>query len=426
MAVDASSVKRSVASALPLSIGLPFLGMCAAFVVKCSGGRASAAAAFAMMASLLLVVFVALTRRRAPRAGIVAATCATSWAGLLALGVGDKLRDPIVYGMYGMRCGTGWIAFYVIVFPILAAMTFGLGLVCGGALARRSADRFTRGLAFVAVTTAGLVLAFEIPRWGRPDTDTYVDSLTIDQTLLPEKKARIGDFALEYTRATATLSMGEADPRFAECRLTGLAEPLSVRSTLLQSEACPPVRVRSDAAAGIVVLEAPVTCVKDSDDCWYPLTAVRTADGRELEVTPRLVSEHLAAPIGWRLGAAFGFVVAGVLLVVAERIRRRASPNGIEDALHHGEGRIEIAGRSFLSPEAASLPTGPVILFGVAEREASYRDVGAPRWSRAEAGTSAQRSEAILDIAASVNAVALAAAALGATPLVVARLFFGL
>ena len=79
-------------------------------------------------------------------------------------------------------------------------------------------------------------------------------------------------------------------------------------------------------------------------------------------------------------------------------------------------------GDRILVDAAAELPVGAVVLGGAQQQLPSYRVMGVPTFASARPGTLAALRSARTDLAASLDAIAIAAAALGATPLLVARI----
>ena len=110
--------------------------------------------------------------------------------------------------------------------------------------------------------------------------------------------------------------------------------------------------------------------------------------------------------------------------------RRASAPCG-RDRRTRGEalggGVVELeTGETLRVDAAAGLPLGTVVLGNIGEQLPTYRQMGTPTFGAAWPGTLDEMRGKLTDLAASFEAVAIAAAALGATPLLVARLVAGL
>jgi hypothetical protein len=170
------SLSRTVVAALPVAILLPFVCAIALIVGAGSGPRMSSSALFAVLASLTLFGFVAVTRVRRPRAGVLAACHALAWAPCLIASVWQKIDEAIV--SRPMRgCGTGLMAFLMLVVPLGAIVLLALGTAAGLLFVRRTTDRALRSVAFGASGLALVAFAFAAMRMARPDPDTYLASL---------------------------------------------------------------------------------------------------------------------------------------------------------------------------------------------------------------------------------------------------------
>ncbi|AKU98533.1 hypothetical protein AKJ09_05197 [Labilithrix luteola] len=426
MEPTAPDLSRAFRLALPVALGLPIVGVGLVSLVD----RLSVSLVFTVIATVMVGVLVVATRSKAPRAGIVAGIAAACWSFIGAVAAATKADVPIVWGTDGVRCGTAMMSMLMIVGPIAGFWGFMGGLGLGALGVRRRWDSTMRGLATVATATVLVVTAFEVPKLRFPDADSYVASLEPARSVEVNGTVVLDGQPFRYERhpiQTVPSQEGPPEPTFAQCDLIGGAGGAVTLNAVGTSAPCPAVRFRTDPILDLVVVESQnVPCLGDT--CWSPRSALRRTDWTSVSVTPRIAAHRLSAPTGWRIGGAFGSLIAVVAMVVANRLRKRAARLTLIGARHLGGGRVELSTTSepVLVPIAASLPIGPIVLDGEQRGLPTYRDAGGLRYSSAFAGSLADHRARRTDLAASLTALAFAAAALGATPLVVVRILFGL
>jgi len=428
MSREAPDLARSSSASVAVAVLLPALACVAAFARPFAGTpRYSAAAMFTVLTSMLLAAFAAFTWRSLPRAAAVAAPLALATVAPLACAAASAITTPIVDSARdSVRCGTPLIGLLGLVAPV-GGLGLLLGAFVGGRLfGRRSADGFLGVAALVGVALAGVAATFGAARAGLPDPDTFLHTFDTAAVLRAGENAVIAGREVRYVEARGT-GGGAADevstsnPVAKECRLEGAAHVDALTYADLDG-ACTPVVLRTDARRELLVAYA-----SSDAEARYPLSAYRLPSFERATVTPRLESDRLAPPLGWTLSAAFG-AVAGAALLVLARSRRRvgAALEGV-DARHLGAGEVELEGGArVLVPDAAALPVGPVVLRDRADIAASYREAGTSRFDHAVAGTLAGLRGDERDRVASLHAMALAIAVVGATPLLVARIVAGL
>jgi hypothetical protein len=408
-AANEDPMKTNLFAALPVALLLPFVaGLAAATRGVWSEGRVSTSAVFAALTTTFLALFVVVTRRRRPRAGVLAACHAAAWSPFIAVFAWNAISDPIVAGQ-AMRCGTGLMAFLIVGLPVAGLVCIALGIALGVGLAYRSTDRLIRTAATGAVGLALVAFAFAAPRMGRPDPDTYIESLDQVAVLQPGSEATLAGRSYRYERID--------EPRPAQttgdCRLTGLDDTSTASS-------CSTLRLRIDRGRDIAVVDSPFPIGRSSP---YAFIAFRPSTGVVISISAADVADHIGPPIGWTLGAGMGGLLGLVLVVLASRIRRGAARIEGSEGTHAGEGWVELAtGETLRIDAAVALPIGDVVLEQRTERVPTYRATGTPEFRRGRAGTLVRLRALRTDLAASLEAVAFATAALGAAPLVVARI----
>ena len=418
------NISRNVIAALPVAFLLPFLGGIAAVLAGgASHRRVSTTAIFAALVALSLTCFVALTRRRRPRAGVLAACHALAWAPFIAVGAWQAIDEGIVQG-HMRGCGTGLMAMLIFAVPIGGFALLAGGIAAGAALAHRGTDRALRTVAVGATGLALVAFAFAAPRMARPDPDTYLASLQVAGELRADSEVQLLGRSFTYQRVAVTDppfpppydGPGDPDPlpARAECHLTGLDR---METFYPGSGACPVLRVRVDAGHDLAVIDASPTSIGVAP------VAFRPSSGEQVGISAATVADRIGPPIGWTFGAALGGLVGAAFVVAATRLRRRAAAlDGIE-AQHVGNGFVVLPnGDRVFVDAAAELPVGVVVLGGATEQLPTYRIMGVPTFASARPGTLAMLRSASTDLAASLDGIAIAAAALGATPLIVARI----
>jgi hypothetical protein len=416
------AVSKNVTVALPVAFMLPFVAGLAALVSSAAARpRMSTSALFAALVALVLIGFVAITRRRHPRAGALAACHAVAWAPFVALGTWAALDTPIVHGAR-FACGTGLMAFLLFAVPVGAIVLFAMGIGAGVGFVHRSTNRALRTVAVGATAVALIAFAFAAPRLGRPDPDTFLESLSIVGEIGVDADVKLGATSLAYRRVMVTdppsavpdEGPGQPLPPRAECQLTGLER---METFYPVDDRCPALRLLRDSGHDLAVIDSPAAGRTGAGSI-----AFRPSNGEELELSPKSVADRIAPPIGWTIAAALGGMFGAALVLAASRARRRAAALDGTEAQHVGDGYVVLPnGDRVLVDVAAQLPVGPVVLDGGAERLPTYRIMGAPTFVSARAGTLDVHREAMTDLAASFDAMAIAVAVLGGTPLVVAR-----
>jgi hypothetical protein len=418
------SISRNVIAALPVPFLLPFVAALAtALGAFASRPRVSTMALFMMLVTTLLVGFVTLTRRRTPRAGVLAACHALAWAPFIGVCAWQAIDTALVQES-GFRCGTGLMGLIMLAVPIGGFALLVLGIAAGALLAHRATDGALRSAAVVATALAVIAFAFAAPRMKRPDPDTYLDSLQLAGEIRADSETSLLGRRFDYRRVVVTDPVapapapGEAPveppPPRIECRLTGLA---ATQTYYPDTRPCPTLRVRVDQGHDLAVIDGPEL---------YSLaytSAFRPSTGEQLAIAPITVADHIGPPIGWTISAALGALAGAAFLLAARRVRRRTSAWAGVDGEHVGNGAVVLAnGDRILVDAAAPLPVGAVVLGGAQQQLPTYRLMGVRTFASARPGTLAAFRSARTDLAASLDAIAIAAAALGATPLVVARI----
>jgi hypothetical protein len=428
------ALSQTVNAALPIMVLLPFVALLA-LVMR--GGivspRFSAAAMFAGLTVPVLLGFVALTRRRFPRAGVVAALHALAWTPAIGLLCAQELGGTIVASpSNGLRCGTGLMMFVFVAAPVIAVVLELGGYALGRLFARRGTDGALRVGAFGGVALALIAFAFAAARLGRPDADSYLASLATVADLAPGgdvvfagRTLRTRVVPVVEPAAVVDPSTGDvkvAAPSHVECQLTGIG---TMEVLPMVRSACPRARIRSDGRGDLAVLEL------DGVDAFPWARSVFLAfdprTGATVGITPRSIADRTAPPLGWTIGAGIGSLFGLALLLVGRRVRRDAEGLTGVQADHIGAGLVRLPTGEVVTVEAAApLPVGRVLLVEQADHAPTYRAPGSPTFGAAFAGTLAVLRADRADRASSLTAVGLAVAALGATPLVVARVLGGL
>jgi FtsH-binding integral membrane protein len=410
-------VSRNVASALPVAFLLPVVAaIAAAMGALPSRPRVSTIAIFTVLVATFLAGFVGLTRHRRPRAGLLAACHAVAWVPFIAYCAWQSIANGIVQPP-GLRCGTGIMALFVFAVPIGGFLLLAAGIAAGAALAHRGIDGALRTMAFGATGLALVAFAFAVPRITRPDPDTYLASLPIVGEARPESDVELFGHRFRYQRAMVpdhVIGGNEPSPPHAECQLVGVA---TIDTSYPGDNECPALRVRVDPGHDLVVVDAPLS------GGYVDTIAFRPSTGERLGISAVTVADHIGPPIGWTVSAALGGLIGAAFVVAARRVRRRAAALGDVDGNHVGMGSVVLSnGDRLLVDAAAELPVGPVVLGDGKEQLPTYRIMGVPTFATARPGTLDSWRGTLTDLAASLDGVAIAAAALGATPLVVARL----
>jgi hypothetical protein len=405
---------------------LPLLAFLA-LVIKAGvqGERFSAAAMFAGLTAPALLAAVALTRRRFPRAGVVAAIHALAWTPAIALLCAQALGEALVADRsQGMRCGTGLMALVFVAAPVVAVVLVVSGLALGLLFARRATDGVLRVGAFAGVALALIAFVFALPRLAWPDADSYLARLATVAELAPGGDVVFAGRTLR-TRVVTVVQPAMTDPSgvhvdawpHVECELTGLGE---MHVLPADSGTCPRARVRTDGRGDLALLELANPPTDPAP--WSAHFAFDPRTGATTAITPRLIAGRTAPPIGWTVGGGFGALFGLAMLLVSRRLRRDAARMTGVEAEHLGVGLVRLpTGEAVTVAAAGALPAGPVLLVEQADHAPTYRAPGSPTFGAAFAGTLAELRAERTDLAASFLAVALAVAALGATPLLVAR-----
>ena len=425
-AASRAELSRTVLWALPFIAVLVAAAGLSAVLRAGASERFSVSAAFAVLASLALAGFVAVTRQRRPRAGILAACHALACVPLLAITASSLVRDAVVSGGT-LHCSNGETGLLLFGGAIAWVVLLLGGIGAGIMLAKRETDRFVRSVALVATALALVAFAFAAVRVRRPDPDTYLASLVPAAVLQPGGRATVEGRELRYEQSfrkkVPSRSEGESgapyDAERIDCTLTGYDEPQAFYAL---GGACPTLRVRVDLGHDFAVVDR-----RDGPHGSSYSNAFRSSTGASVTIAPQDVADHIAPPIGWTAGAGLGGFLGVGFLVAASRARRRAVAVVGHDGRHHGGGLVELlSGETVRVDAAAGLPPGDVILREPTEKHASYRQMGAISFSSASPGTLEALRATHTDLAASLCAAAFAASLLGATPLFVARIVAGL
>lgn len=396
-----------MAAALPVVLLLPLLGI-GALIVRgvVDSPRFSIGAAFATLATGLLGAFVALTRQRSPRAGVLAACHALAWAPVMVLGAWEALDAAIVYGE-SHRCGTGLMSMLFLGLPIFAMICVGVGVSAGALLARCETDGIIRiaAVGATSLTLLAFVFALASLRSARPDPDTYLGTLEPAGEISADTDVTVAGRSFHYGRVAE-----------GQCQLTGLATT-QAHYSYPADQPCPALRVRIDRANDVGVVDA-----LQPGGIGPTITGFRPSDGSIRGISATTLASGLAPPIGWTVGAGLGGAAALGLLFLARRHRRRAASLSGYDARHAGDGWVTLeSGETLRVDVAAALPIGDVVLAELEEHAPTYRTTGTPTFGAAFAGTLDELRRVHTDRAASLYAVALASAVLAGAPLLVAR-----
>jgi hypothetical protein len=417
------SISRNVIAALPIAFLLPFVaGLAAALDGIVSGPRVSTAATFAALVAPFLAGFLALTRRRRPRAALLAACHALAWSPAIAIGAWQAIDAGIVQS-HTRGCGTGIMAMFMVAVPVGGFALLAGGIAAGALLAHRETDRALRTVAILATGLALVAFAFALPRVARPDPDTYLASLTLEGELRADSEVQLAGRQFRYHRVTVAQPLEQDEgtgapplPERAECQLLGLDR---VETSYPGAGSCPVLRVRIDPGHDLAVLDA---APSRSGGGVAPI-AFHPTSGEELGITAVTIADRIGPPIGWTVGAAIGGLAGAAFAIAAGRVRRRAASLAGVEAEHTGNGWVILPdGHRLLVDSAAALPVGAVVLGEVTEHLPTYRLTGVPRFGSARTGTLALFRSAATDLAASLDGIAIAVAVLGATPLVIARI----
>lgn len=414
-------VSRHLFAALPVALLLPFvaalaLGIRALF----ASPRFSTATLFMVLATSFLATFVLLMRRRLPRAGVLAACHVLTWVPLVALGAAQLVRDGIVPEVMGCTLGSNG-GLFTNSLPFGGLAFLALGTAVGILLSRRTAARILRVAALVSVAVASIVsIAAVRLAFVRPDPDTYVSSLPVVAELHAGESVKVGQHVIGYDRKLVIEPIpaprfdGDPPPgEHAECRVSGLYISTSAYPGY---SSCPVLKVFADPVADVGLIEGVYPLAAQ------PYLAFRPSDGSPISVTALTIPGGLAPPLGWTIGGGIAALVGLGCLLGARGLRRRATEVDGCEATHTGNGWVTLPTGERLRVDAvASLPEGDVVLGAATHAMPTYRIAGGPAFGRAWAGKLADLRTARLDLAASIEAIALASAALGAAPLVAAR-----
>jgi hypothetical protein len=413
-------VERGIEGSGAARFGLPsvafYPGLLGVIGLAMSSSRMTASATFAATVALTLLAHIGVVHRTAPRSVIMAAAGALVWAVPVAIGDAMALGSTLVdVQEHGPKCGNGVMGLVFVVGPIGLVMLLGAAVTLSFIAQSRALDFAIHQLARIAAAFGVIVVAVSLLGLGREDPDTYFDTFPRQAVLEEGQEIRLGGHVLRYEHV-----------QIDECRLIGVAGalPPNAYDGYPMPLRCPNIGIFLDPRGDLAI-------VKQLDQPSRPTIAFRVADAVALRLTVSDLGDRLAAPIGWRIGGAASVFLALSLLVAAGRIRRRAGALAGRDALHHGGGWVGVAvacGEGMapvLCPVAASLPIGPIVLFGEQERPATYREVPVPSFRAARAGSLEASRVSLHDLAAALAAIALAVVVFGVTPLVVAR-FYGL
>jgi hypothetical protein len=311
---------------------------------------------------------------------------------------------------------------------LLGTVGVGIAFLAGFGLARwtrvRTAQRTFAVVAAVALLgTSALVAAGLVRRWGRSGPDSYVASMPIVNVSvehLPKGKDRfdLGDGRRWAGRGCSGMWWDDNTPPPMGTSQT-FGYPRGPDGNILPPDPPPPpspveVRAKHDAISNVWVLE----CVGATDvteiEHWSQAVSVA-------ELAP-----SLGPPSGWLAAAAIA-VVAGALLVwrgARDARRANALPAG-KEGTHIGKGQVRFAGEEAVDvPAANKLPVGPVVVtMQGTPVHAGYRGPPIAAVAQAAPGTLADAIAATRERATGSFAIAIACAAFGGVPLVVAAVY---
>jgi hypothetical protein len=189
---------------------------------------------------------------------------------------------------------------------------------------------------------------------------------------------------------------------------------------------CAPVRVRHDARNAIVVIEHIPLWAAPSSGAWQTVAVRSTRDGREVSLQDiHAFKGSLVVPPTWAMIAACSAALSLLMALVAKMYRRRAAALGsLTDATHEGRGWFALRdGRRFRVAAAADLILGA---FAVRVEEpavaGSYRASSSARVEPVAPGTKREWIDDPRAFAVAYDAVAIAAAAIGMMPALMALL----
>lgn len=369
--------------------------------------------------SIAALLYVAFTRRivassgLGPRARPVTALLTAAAAPIFGALAHLALAVPIVKVRDGRDpafIGAAGILVVVLCASILIA---GIG---AGALLRRPAEAIARPLGIAASTTvaAAILLAAAAAISPRPSLGRWIDALPV---ALHEPVPQV----LDASRTVAGDRAVVWDCRRTPCGvwLVGSRERAE-RAPDVRADAS--ITLHRDEARGLWILDGSPGSAPRFLDRSDTRAAFRAGDGARVALRPGALAGSASPPLGWTIVAAIG---AGLALRALSRRRAlreeldeiRAAEDGVLDA----DGWITLADGAARLRARGDVAPGPVtVVLAAPPGGPAYRSEGARAADRVLPGARAEKiGEAILAIA-SVDARALAIAAVTAAPLLTA------
>jgi hypothetical protein len=296
--------------------------------------------------------------------------------------------------------------------PVLLGLFLFLSSLVARSALRRRFDRPMRTVAAAGLCVVAIAAALGLAWSGRPSVDAFRNSL-------PGFNLAVGDsFDLEDgTRVQYTHA--------APCRGPSYAYDCCVLSAIdaARKVYCSPLVVRNSAKEGVWIVEERSLEEAGGVD-GNPVAAFKTSERRSRDLFPADVAHSIGPPFGWTMGACIGFVLGGLLFASGLWLeKRRASLAGWIDGTLHPDGWVVLAGHPPVQLAAPNLSAPTAIHLRLRqEGAASYRDVEHLTIEAWCFGTLARAHAKLQGSAASRYALALTAALLCASPLLVTGL----
>jgi len=382
------------------------LALLAALATIPLGPRYGTGAAVAVGSGAVLVVFFGRFRRL-PRAGMVAAVHALSWAFIVFHASMRTLDLPFVglrplaeqegIGDHGVPTVVAWV--------VLSSMLMGVHLVAADRPHVRAfldswLGRFAVSATVVVIASAGIAFV----RGGQPEPDAFLGRFDKLGELRPGEVSQFRGMQLVFTSPSAT--PGE----LGGCTVHTFFDVEPSPST-----DCGVVTVSVDPWRQYLLVER-ASGVKD---------VFEIASWHRVPLRPANVAGQLSPPVAWTAGAGIAALLAVGMLALALHARQRrddvlAGSAGSVEGVHLGDGVVELADRrsaEVATALAARLPRGPVVVRGPSTVGASYREAETVRFAEAEAGTLEELHARAHEEMTSFVGLAAAVACLGLAPL---------
>lgn len=289
--------------------------------------------------------------------------------------------------------------------------------VLGYLLATRRSLSLIRTIAAWAVAIAG-ALAFVLAarRTGDVDRERFVRDMRV-----------VGELGIDGPPLTVgALSIALQEPGNCHVRITTIAGAEIYPWPGLNVGSCTPVRVKHDTVNDVAVIEYVPLWAAPASGYWQVLAVHSTRDGRAVSLDDvKVFRGSLFVPTDWAMLAAFSTAFAWTMLLTARVHRRRAAAlASATDAVHEGDGWFALEdGRRFFVHSAVDWVLGSFIVQVQEPAIAgNYRTSASTNIEPVVPGTRQDRVEEPRACADSCESVALASAAIGMMPALVALL----